>query len=823
MHRRKHAMYADGELHVLCLELALHLLSSPSGMLDPLQLPQDPTDNTLQRKVLVLVAHLAEPENAHVAQALADRAYSQQQQQQQQQQLAAAACGAEDKPGAAAATVAGLAACTLRLLKLLSPGMFGAGRLQLGGMIQQGAFSEVHAATLLHAGKPMAVAVKLLAPAENDASCFERIHNEVAILEKLQGHAGVVPLLDYGVMCGSGNAPAAAPHQQPQWALVFPRYSGSLRAWRQQRGRQLQLQDVALYLRVFLQVASTVSALHASNIVHYDIKGDNLLLDTDPHTSDNGSSSTLPFEVVLADFGDALMFDAGGSAFAQRHRGTELFSSPEMLLLHAGQQNPGHEQHDRRRHRGVGRAHDVWSLGCTLYELLTGRVLFEQEGVGRITACAPSSGGGGTTGPGGAARGGSGSVLGSRERAALAVHPGLVDLVEFMLVNGWEPQEHEQALAPSHAVAAPDVLLATELEHEQQQQQQQQQQQHKGGAAQHVPRGNASAQRQSLERMCRLQPPPKGLPAAAAAAAEDVAAAADAKNSFKEALARALEQRVAQLQALLQQQEQKAALLQQQLEVADQQMYWQHGHTQQLVAEGLAMDELIAELRSAAGSQEGQLVGAHSAGSARTRISDAALCTAVDAEAAAIATIAAADSAAASAAAACVESAESSWLYDQKWVQPLQTGEAVAAAEAQQQSEQQVPEQEMQPEQQVPEQEMQPEQQLPQLEVQPEAVMVTFSFRCVTQPGEELWLVGDAGALGSWDPAAGTQMQWGEGHIWSVTLPFEQGATLEYKAVLQLRGCEPKHWRWQAGCNCVVEARNDSSDGKPLQVKHDFH
>lgn len=43
MHRRKHAMYADGELHVLCLELALHLLSSPSGMLDPLQLPQDPT------------------------------------------------------------------------------------------------------------------------------------------------------------------------------------------------------------------------------------------------------------------------------------------------------------------------------------------------------------------------------------------------------------------------------------------------------------------------------------------------------------------------------------------------------------------------------------------------------------------------------------------------------------------------------------------------------------------------------------------------------------------------------------------------------------
>jgi serine/threonine protein kinase len=128
------------------------------------------------------------------------------------------------------------------------------------------------------------------------------------------------------------------------------------------------------------QVARAVAVLHASNVVHFDIKGDNVLLQQgftpaglDPSSSRNSGSG-----IVLADFGDALMLE-NAHASSQRHRGTELFSSPEMLLLHAGRQHAQHEQHDRRKHRGVHAAHDVWSLGCTLYELLTGSVLFEDE------------------------------------------------------------------------------------------------------------------------------------------------------------------------------------------------------------------------------------------------------------------------------------------------------------------------------------------------------------------------------------------------------------------------------------------------------------
>lgn len=41
--RAKCAMYIDPELHVLCMELALHLLVTPTGQLDFVQLPQEPS------------------------------------------------------------------------------------------------------------------------------------------------------------------------------------------------------------------------------------------------------------------------------------------------------------------------------------------------------------------------------------------------------------------------------------------------------------------------------------------------------------------------------------------------------------------------------------------------------------------------------------------------------------------------------------------------------------------------------------------------------------------------------------------------------------
>ena len=63
---------------------------------------------------------------------------------------------------------------------------------------------------------------------------------------------------------------------------------------------------------------------------------------------------------------------SNASAINCRNRGTECMRSPEMLLATS---NPTAEQQAGLEHA----ASDVWALGCLLYELVTGAVLFPNE------------------------------------------------------------------------------------------------------------------------------------------------------------------------------------------------------------------------------------------------------------------------------------------------------------------------------------------------------------------------------------------------------------------------------------------------------------
>ena len=105
--------------------------------------------------------------------------------------------------------------------------------------------------------------------------------------------------------------------------------------------------EPARALAICAQIASALDAAHARGLVHRDVKPSNVLLDSSEH-------------VYLADFGLTRRFDDPiGESGEDRSIGTPAYLAPEQLEGLAVD----------------GRA-DVYSLGCLLYECLTGERVF---------------------------------------------------------------------------------------------------------------------------------------------------------------------------------------------------------------------------------------------------------------------------------------------------------------------------------------------------------------------------------------------------------------------------------------------------------------
>mmetsp|Transcript_59267 Transcript_59267/g.105317 ORF Transcript_59267/g.105317 Transcript_59267/m.105317 type:complete len:584 (+) Transcript_59267:46-1797(+) len=103
---------------------------------------------------------------------------------------------------------------------------------------------------------------------------------------------------------------------------------------------------------VFFQLLQAVQYLHSKNVIHRDLKSQNVFL------AHNG-------RVRLGDFG--LCRHAPGAALGSAtltHAGTDCYMAPEMLSSSR-----------------YGKPADMWSLGCVLYELCTGQFMWELEGI----------------------------------------------------------------------------------------------------------------------------------------------------------------------------------------------------------------------------------------------------------------------------------------------------------------------------------------------------------------------------------------------------------------------------------------------------------
>ncbi|MSP58938.1 MAG: serine/threonine protein kinase [Myxococcales bacterium] len=115
-------------------------------------------------------------------------------------------------------------------------------------------------------------------------------------------------------------------------------------------------------VHIIAQCASALQASHTNNIVHRDIKPDNIFL------IKRGQDACF---VKLLDFGIAKLTGAGASSGMTRTGsviGTPAYMSPEQC--------DGKGNIDSRS--------DVYSLGVVMYEMLCGRVPFPGEGFGEI-------------------------------------------------------------------------------------------------------------------------------------------------------------------------------------------------------------------------------------------------------------------------------------------------------------------------------------------------------------------------------------------------------------------------------------------------------
>jgi hypothetical protein len=175
------------------------------------------------------------------------------------------------------------------------------------------------------------VALKLIAPRfALDGRFRDRFERETELAMALE-HPNVVPIHDAGEFDG-------------QLYLVM-RYVAGIDV------RSLLRTEGALEPRralgIVAQVAQALDAAHAKGLVHRDVKPSNVLLDAAEH-------------VYLADFGLTRRFADDGAQFADaRSLGTPAYLAPEQI--EGGPVD--------------GRA-DVYSLGCLLFECLTGEPPF---------------------------------------------------------------------------------------------------------------------------------------------------------------------------------------------------------------------------------------------------------------------------------------------------------------------------------------------------------------------------------------------------------------------------------------------------------------
>ncbi len=210
-------------------------------------------------------------------------------------------------------------------------GMQLSGRYRLDAQIGAGGMSTVYRA--FDQTLERQVAIKLMhREIASDSDQLERFRREARSVAQLS-HPHIVGVIDAG-------------EDEGRPYIVFEYVEGETLKERIRRMGRLPVDEALAYA---IEIARALGCAHSHNIVHRDVKPQNVLIDGE------GSAK-------VTDFGIARTLDQEGLTADGRVLGTTDYVSPEQAL--------GHD---------VNGQSDIYSLGVVLYEMLVGDVPFHGE------------------------------------------------------------------------------------------------------------------------------------------------------------------------------------------------------------------------------------------------------------------------------------------------------------------------------------------------------------------------------------------------------------------------------------------------------------